>query len=506
MKKWISGILALALLALSLMMSACGGTPAETTPAQTKTEPVETTAEATAATTSATAGTTKKAEQDGKTEKLAGYEDLDFHGKKFVIAAQDNSSGDGWYTTKEVYPDATMTDAISIAIRQRNAIVENLYSCKIEMLPSASPQTAANTDITSQKYTIDLYTYEYGGTGLATSGSNYNLLNYINVENPWWDQNYVHDLTIRNQNGVKVLCGIVGDFALTSFACTHVMFYNKTVYDNAGIPFDLYDLVKKGEWTMDLLTEIIQNAKYDADGNQEYHYSDGDTLGWIRVGEGTHGMHVASGLRLIDNNDGVYSFSAADHTDEWYQILDQAIEIWNVEGAETKDYTYVQNAVEEGKALFASEVLEVLERMKDAADLEVGLLPYPKYSESQEGYAHYVDNHFAHYCMPVSVTDPELTGDFFEVYAYHSRAFVREAILNAYSTVYCSDAESGEMLDFILNSRTYDPGYLYWSEFSGLVSNMVSGTNNFGNFVSKYTSIASDRIHEYVTAVSEKIE
>ena len=78
--------------------------------------------------------------------KLAGYEDVDFGGKTFVIAGADGSS-DGFNTCKEVYSEEA--DAISVAVRNRNLIMKQLYNCNIELHSSDGPASAAMNEVTS---------------------------------------------------------------------------------------------------------------------------------------------------------------------------------------------------------------------------------------------------------------------------------------------------------------------------------------------------------------------
>ncbi len=529
MKKALAFLLAVSMILLVICFAGCGEEPPK--PQGTTTSgntPVETTASASNPTettgtptqTDATTADTKPVETTAETippridesshvadplrEKLPGFEDVDFRGKTFVFALEDESSGDGWNTFREVYPDASMTDAISIASRERTALVEKLYNCKIELYPCPTPQEVVAADITSQKYTIDFYSREYSTPNLWTSGDNYNLLDYIDATNPWWDQNFVSAYTAATSDGTKVLCSILGDFSIGAVQATHALLYNKELYENAGITEDIYALVRTGKWTVDRFVEMVKAAKNDASGDQLYKYDDGDTLGWARTGHATHGLHVASGLSIIDNQNGIFSFAPSQSAAEWVSAINTAIELWNLEGTETLGYTYVRQGMEEGKILFASEVLGLAETMRDA-NISVGIVPYPKFSETQENYAHYVDNHVAAYSMPVSVTDPELCGKFFEVFTYHSKYIVREAVINTYSYTYCSDADSYEMLKLVLASHTFDPGYLWWSTYEGLLSSMISsGTNNVQGFTGRYGNNFASENSTFVKALSEK--
>ena len=70
---------------------------------------------------------------DPTTQKMPGYEDVDFGGKVFVIVGDDGLD-DGCNTAKEIYiqKDNLNPDAIDLAVDQRNKKIELLYNCVIQ--------------------------------------------------------------------------------------------------------------------------------------------------------------------------------------------------------------------------------------------------------------------------------------------------------------------------------------------------------------------------------------
>lgn len=508
MKKLLALTLAIAMTICICLAAGCGDTSsAETTTGKQPTEtttansPVEETTEASGNTetsdTDVAEETTEATEEtapvtpvdpmetwDGYT-KLPGFEDVDFRGTTFVIAGKTTDDV-SFPTDIEIYTEET--DAVSTAVRERNTTVEKLYNCKIEKVSSENPAALVSAEVSSGKHTIDMYTTSENSSS-ATSGTNYNLYTLgIDFSNSWWDQNYVSSYTIKNSTGTPVLYAAVGDFTITAFTATHALMFNKGVYETEiaqGLGYDIYQLVRDGKWTMDIFVEMVKKAGTDVSGNSEYAYSEGDILGWVRTAHATHGLHAASALPLITNENGTLKFTALDYTNQWTTVIDKSIEVWALPEAETLGYTNVREALTSGNTLFASEVLDVLRRMRDA-DVSAGLVPYPKHSEAQENYAHYVDGHVSPYAVPVSVTEIETMGKFIELYAAHSQKIVRTAWIDTYCYEYCGDADSTEMLDIILNTRTYDPGYLYWSTYEAEVSQMISsGKNNFTKWVDK---------------------
>jgi hypothetical protein len=265
------------------------------------------------------------------------------------------------------------------------------------------------------------------------------------------------------------------------------LIFNKDVYENSAINDNVYELVKEKKWTMDKFMEMCKAAAKETSGNTTLKTSEGDILGWIRTGHATHGLHAASGLSIIGTENKAFTFEAQAHTAQWTTVIDKAIEVWAIPEAETLGYSSIPPALAGGYALFASELLaSALEGLKDYENIRVGLVPYPMYSSTQENYAHYVDNHVYSYSVPTSVSEIEEMGDFFELFAYHSKYIVRTAWIDTYAYEYCSDPESAETLNIILDTRTYDPGYLQFSVLEGDLSQMISsGQNNIAKWAER---------------------
>lgn len=526
MKRLLASVLALAMVLGVCLMAGCGNddTPATTT--TKKDTPVATTTgnndnqttepngnnDNPAATTTAggedvvtTTEAPVETEWEGYT-KVPGMENITFRGKKFVIAGYQDCA-DGFNSIREVYSEDT--DAIAVAARERNAMVEALYDCTIEFNGSDAPGTLVNNEVTSGKKTIDIYTSKYA---VGYYKNTYNLYTLgMDLTAEWWDQNYVAANTMKNNSGADTLFGIVGDFALSAASLTHAIMFNKNVYETSVVQktgYDIYQLVRDGEWTMDIFIEMIKAGANDVSGNQTIDYSEGDIVGWATTTHATHGLHIASGLSIISTENGVMKFNVQNDVAQWDTVIDKAIEVWALPEHDNTGYSDGQTAIVSGKALFYSDIIQKLEEstLKDS-DTAVGLVPYPKYSSTQENYSHYVDNHLMTYHVPTSVSEIEEVGDFFEVYAAHSTAIVRPAWIDAYAYEYCGDADSGEMLDIILDTRSYDPGYLVFSTIEGEISNMISsGKNNVTKWVDKRAASiagAGGLIEERVKAISE---
>jgi len=447
-------------------------------------------------------GTAPPEPQDLAWSKAPGFESLTFGGKTFVIAGSAGKDP-RWESAKEIYSDDA--GAVSSAVRERNMIVESLYDCKIELVTAEDPAELAMSEVTANKHTIDVFSATGFGKTMAESGNIYNLYSLgIDFSHDWWDPAFVSAYTVKKTNGTYTLYALMGDFCLSALAATHAIIVNKNVLETSTIAENPYELVRNHEWTVDKFAEMVRLGAKDTSGNSSLAFEEGDVLGWARTAHAAHGLHTASALPIVETRNGTFVFSPSDDPAAWTNIMDRAISVWHTAGAETLGYTNVQRAIVANRALFASEVIDVLERMRDAEDVRLGLLPYPLYSASQENYAHYVDNHVFTYHVPVSVEETDSLADFLEVFGYHSRYTVRPAFINTYSYEYCSDPESEEMLQLILNSRSYDPGYHFWSTPEGDLSQMIaSSNNNIAQWAEKRKTTVSSEIAGYIGRISE---
>ena len=506
MKRFLALALSVLMILCVLLMAGCNSDTGKNTTASTK-KPAQTSG----TTGNGDSGSTEEGGDSGEINfygKMPGYEDISFGGETFILYGADGES-DGFNSAKEIYSDES--DAISVAVRERNALIETLYDCIIKGEARSAPGSDVSAEITGNQHTIDLYTHHYAISGVATGGNAYNLLTIgsrsIDFTKSWWDQQYVNSYTIKNSSGQETLYSIVGDFALTAFDCTHTLVFNKTVYANTAsiASTDIYQLVRDKKWTMDQFAFMVKEATYDANGDSTIDSiaGVGDIAGWIRTIHASHGLHTASGLSIMSTTNGVFAFDVDKNTETWTNVINKSAELWAMPESQTISYSNIPPTLAGGYALFASEILgSSLGNLKDY-DAEIGLLPYPLHSETQENYAHYVDNHVYSYSIPVSCDHPDTVADFLAIYAFHSSGIVRPAYINVYAYDYCADPDSAEMLDIILSTMTWDPGYLSASLESDLSNMIQNNKNQVAQFAAKKAANANQWIADFIAGIDD---
>ena len=96
-------------------------------------------------------------------------------------------------------------------------------------------------------------------------------------------------------------------------------------------------------------------------------------------------------------------------------------------------------------------------------EADFGILPMPKYEESDNSYRSAVNSYVGTMtCIPQTNYDPDMTGYFIEALASESHYTVIPEYYNINLQGKISrDEESREMLDLIFSNRHYDLGEIY---------------------------------------------
>lgn len=474
-------------------------TATETTAAQTETENNES-----GSTTQATPGTDDKYENwDGKS-KLPGKENVDFGGKTFLIAARTDEVSGGWNNGREIWVEALTNDAVNDAVFERNQIMSKLYNCTI-MVDNGGWANGINADIAAGggKYIAGCAAYSNGA-----SGQFYNVLNFdIDYSQSWWDQAFFRDLECNGK--LYMLCG---DFAMIAMRAAWIMFYNKTIYDqNLADEYDIYQLVRDKKWTIDVLLTMCQKVLSDNDGDQQYTYTtgaDADVLGLMTTTHNYRALYYSCGERYVDKDENGKMVNALTKTGRASDVIDVIRTLTTDESYLEIGYSYVHRAMMNGTTLFAGEVLGTLEVVTAQEGLRLGIVPQPLLSEGHGEYVHYVNNQAPFYLIPTSYPDMQEIADFFTLFAAHSQKIVRSAFVNTYKYTYASDEESAEMVDLILNTRIYDPGYLFnfASGFDSMITGGTllgrTGSNVFSSAAKRYSNQINESISNYESRIA----
>ena len=401
---------------------------------------------------------------------LKQYGNLDaLKGEEFVILSP--SPGSHFYhysgaTENEVWYEEPSAESLPYAIYQRNNKVEETLGITITPYWGSSPDnitTIVNTNnaAADTDFNVVLNRLDYEIT-YAQNGYLYNFyeIDSMNLKNHWWDKQIVDTFTIYG-NKLYVLSGDINyydDYAV------QIVLFNKGMCKEIGYDYP-YQAVRDGKWTIDLMTEMADAAKYDANGDDVYTPGTGDILG---LGDNydciTHFLYCFGQTMSTQNSDGEPEVVWAD--DFNVSAIEKIYEIFTSDYASTDtggNVTLFSN----DKLLFYCEMLGVLPTYKDMKS-DFGILPMPKADASMERYNAYVSNGWStSYGIPITFSKDAVynTGIILECLSAASMDYVTPALYDQLlESRYIRDQESKEMLGYILDSKVYDlAGDLSWA-------------------------------------------
>ena len=288
-----------------------------------------------------------------------------------------------------------------------------------------------------------------------------------------------------------------------------MLYLNLDLY-NANFTENFFDMVERGEWTVDKMMELMSVVAQD-NGDQVWNTAGGDDVfGLFTSNYNVHGLVTSMGIRLIKADPETHSFSTSVEQitgNNAIEAINKAGELYALEYVTPTSYSLARQEIQADRTLFMGEVLDVLERMKDNEDLNVTVLPEPLF-EAQENpdYKFYVNTKVSYYAISKNACggDREMISDFINVWVYHSSKIVYPAFRQAYGSIYCQDERAMEMLDYILDGRIYELAYIKGSSAYGEVTKFItSGKNELNRAANKLVKGLQEVIDTFVSDMNE---
>lgn len=465
MKKYVTFLLLLSLLA-SCMVS-CSNT-------------VDTTED-----TQDTADTTP-VETEPETDYIEGLGSRDFGGATYQMAGI-SEPGDGNINFAGEEQNGNL---INDALFNRDAMIEESYNVDIQ---STSYNFGADGTLNSdmQKLILagdDKYDLVVGSMGstqmtLLKAGMLYDLnsLPTIDLTNPWWCAYANTNLQIGGK-----LYATTGDMVPIYYYIPYVMCYNMQMAENYGI--DMYEMVMDGKWTLDKFAEFAETFTQDLDGDGEITPEDQIAYAHVRTQVTTWSHYVGCGMQLnsLDEDGNILIDLANDNS---VTVIQKLQDIFTTLKSNYFDMDTATPMFLAGKSfLFGNSMATVVTSFREMED-DYAFLPCPKYDEAQEEYYTSVNVWSRGYVgVPKTISDPEKDGFIMEAMAYLSYRDVRSA---AYDTVLWNKMsrteESVDMLDLIYKNVYLDANYVF--DFGGSASAIYEAVMNGKPFVSTYESV-----------------
>lgn len=447
--------------------------------------------------------TVNSTETEAVTEAYQGpiLPEANFNGETFSFY---NSCICDWMAINRVTADEETGDTLNDAVYRRNLKVAEQYNVTFSEYQNGDNilKTAINF-ISSGDTTHSIYLLREDpafNIVLQNGAVDFANIPYLNLNREWWLQSTLENLSFDH----RVFFG-TSTFDTTHYDGTSALYFNKSLIDS----FDLenpYELVKSGKWTVAKMDEMARTVASDINGDGKWDEND-------RFGVASHeilitrflmaGMNAPLSLSK-DDNDLLYFDMLSDY------YIDRMTLAANVISQKDGFYHTKANSGNHGgyeyflagNVLFYNETLGNAQKLRQMT-LDFGILPAPKYDESQEGYHNDV---IESYFMLVPSTNPDLerTGILMEALAYASLdTVVPSAYDGMLQGIVSRDTDSEEMLDIIFDTLTFCHPVAQSYTLTNLYMRIFTGKTDFASFLTKSESKVEAAIEDAITAYRE---
>lgn len=481
-------ILTAALLALLLLnCAACGDTAGTDT---------KTTDAATAATEAAT--------ETEESKLPPSIEQIDMNGFELGIK-HHNQTTLSWAKNNLDVEEAD-GDLFNDAIYERNRTIEELFNCKLNIepvdwiyAPDVSKEVMAGDSTYDIWYVYDILILDCIEYLMPWE----NLVN-VDLSQPWWNPLATDVFELAGNHYAAA-----GNYSVSVLSRASGFIFNKDIYNTIGYDKSLYDFVNDNEWTVDKMLEVCIAGYSDINGDGML--DDNDRYGVNgSYKELYNRLFLGSGIQYVKMDDkGLPVFSLPNDEGAINKIL-HIIDLF----ADRRAYASLPGSVPEtaglgslnnGTLLMSVDNLNGLEHNRDL-DLNLGFVPCPKYDAAQDRF--YAPSFGAEVAVLLKTLPEdrwENVGILMESMNYYSDVHVipmyKEVLIK---TKYARDEESGEMLDIIIDSISFEFGLNAWQ--NTVANPFVQGAimKNNANVMSTLEKMTKS-VNKTIQKLSEKI-
>lgn len=328
---------------------------------------------------------------------------------------------------------------------------------------------------------------------------------YIDLNKPYWDLGLTNTLTFG-----EAIFFPVGAIDITTYDLIHVLLFNKDLISD----FDLenpYNLVTSGNWTFDKYAEMVKQVGSDIDGNGVM--DENDMYGLVSMVKYVLPCFwVAAGVETVTKtNDGLPQFTLIGD-EKFASVIEKIFNItydndsWYKNTSDRNNYSTVNDKIfMSNHTLFFNSTFKMIEDMR-SMETDFGIIPYPKYTESQADYYTRMEGCFP-FIVPITVSDPATTGAIIEAMACESMKYIIPAYYEvSLKSKYTRDEESSKMLDIIFSNRVIDLGDSIWCGIlrDGIFVDMFA--RNDRNLISQLEKVENkmtDAINKVLSALED---
>ena len=401
---------------------------------------------------SADPGSSADAEPDIPEIVTDDLPERNYDGAAFNIYTRSNTTHYAYLAEEmngEVLNDAIYGRNLKTAERFNIAFTETVYSDEI----------MAQNNVQSGDDTFSLMNVRCTAADkMAQKGLCFDIssMEFINLGKPYWDDELTRMIAVGDRYFTAI-----GSANLTTIDFMNVMLFNKDLF--AQYQFDdLYSTVREGRWTFDAFGTMASSVTMDLDGDGALNAN--DQWGVLGTAKFLHCAFLpAGGAWYVSKDAGnipVFSMGTDEHFlsvfEKTFAVLNDN-NAWYLTNDTTNEAVDYHNMFRNNQGLFLATIFYYIESLRDM-DYDFGIVPFPKYDESQADYYSRISFYDAS-VIPVTVPSPEMSAIVLE--ALNCESF--NSVVPAYKDIalkskFARDEDSSAMIDVYLEHRIVDFG------------------------------------------------
>lgn len=286
----------------------------------------------------------------------------------------------------------------------------------------------------------------------------------LHTDQPWWPEDAVASYTLGDS---LFVCAT--EMLLRDKGATKAIFFNTKLANDYGLTM-LYDYVDMGDWTVELLIDACTVVSTSLDGDGLINSVE-DIWG-LTSQRKPYMFFIGGGYKFAHvNEDGyiAYDFGTKETILAVQKIYEDVIYAeWNHTGDVALEGMPANGLFSVDKALFSGTQVKAGLVSYGYMETEYGILPVPKLEDNQDDYYSWVSCHGdSTVGIAAGALDPEMCAMALEMLSYEGYYSVTPLLYeNLLLYRMAKSEESKRSMEIIFDTRTYDPGQYWDSEFN----------------------------------------
>lgn len=367
--------------------------------------------------------------------------------------------GSGSFTSNDITGELT-GDKLSQATYKRNQTLKSKYNFNIVEFKEKDWVTTAQTVAAAGEDTYHMWSFklrDYASLILNGYLLDMNKINIMEIDAPYYDQ------TLRTQGSyANMLFFITGDMLYMDDLSVMSLCFNKDMWDRYKLSDiygkNLYELVDSGEWTFEKYVTLNQKFGFDSDGDGDV--DENDTLGQMYASQDILQLNVGIGNSIISkDSDDLFVFNDSE---KQKNDIDKIFDLLRSDSFIYQD-NYTSTAFHDSRALFLGATLKAF---PGKVETFAGMIPHPKYDETQENYNAFIHPHASNaIAIPSAVVEVDKVANIIDLISYESMSTLTPEITE-YLYYGLPDSDNDRrMTEIICRNKSYDLSYTWHIDY-----------------------------------------